>query len=96
MSKTDHDSDSDVSELDAKELSQALSTDQWAPMLGYCEDPETPLTADTFPSKSGGKPVSTRSLIQPNRHRWPITEKCIIIGMVESRNDIGSRASYLS
>lgn len=57
MSKTDHDSDSDVSELDAKELSQAVSTDQWAPMLGYCEDPETPLTADTFPSKSGGRPV---------------------------------------
>ncbi|KAI7878641.1 hypothetical protein K492DRAFT_170670 [Lichtheimia hyalospora FSU 10163] len=26
-------------------------------MLGYCEDPETPLTADTFPSKSGGKPA---------------------------------------
>lgn len=69
MSKTDHDSDSDVSELDAKELSQALSTDQWAPMLGYCEDPETPLTADTFPSKSGGKPVSPRSFnpTQPNR-----------------------------
>ncbi|KAI8093515.1 programmed cell death protein 2 [Halteromyces radiatus] len=31
--------------------------DKWAPQLGYAEDPETPLTADTFPSKSGGKPA---------------------------------------
>ncbi|KAI9315571.1 programmed cell death protein 2 [Dichotomocladium elegans] len=57
MSRAEHDSDSDVSELDAHELSEALSADKWAPMLGYCEDPETPLTADTFPSKSGGKPA---------------------------------------
>ncbi|CAO3598547.1 unnamed protein product [Absidia cylindrospora] len=31
--------------------------EKWAPQLGYCEEPETPLTADTFPSKSGGKPA---------------------------------------
>lgn len=51
------DTDSDVSELDPKELSEALSYDKYACQLGYAEDPETPLTADTFPSKSGGKPV---------------------------------------
>ncbi|KAI7866711.1 hypothetical protein BDF14DRAFT_1809138 [Spinellus fusiger] len=37
-------------------------SEQWIPQLGYAEDPETPLTADTFPSKSGGKPV--RHLLQ--------------------------------
>ncbi|GAN08879.1 programmed cell death protein 2 [Mucor ambiguus] len=51
------DTDSDVSELDPKELSEALSYDKYACQLGYAEDPETPLTADTFPSKSGGKPA---------------------------------------
>lgn len=51
------DSDSDVSELDRREISDALAAEKWAPQLGYCEDPETPLTADSFPSKSGGKPV---------------------------------------
>ncbi|KAI7855292.1 programmed cell death protein 2 [Circinella umbellata] len=51
------DIDSDVSELDQRELSKAVATDKWAPQLGYCEEPETPLTADTFPSKSGGKPA---------------------------------------
>lgn len=51
------DVNSDVSDLDQKELSEALAIDKWAPQLGYCEDPEEPLTADTFPSKSGGKPV---------------------------------------
>lgn len=56
--KLGNDTDSDVSELDPKELSQALSFDKYAPQLGYAEDPETPLTAETFPSKSGGKPVS--------------------------------------
>ncbi|KAI8388134.1 programmed cell death protein 2 [Radiomyces spectabilis] len=55
MSKVD--SDSDVSLLDNKEMSEALDIDKWAPQLGYAEDPETPLTADTFPSKSGGKPA---------------------------------------
>lgn len=54
-----NDTDSDVSELDPKELSGAVSFDKYAPQLGYAEDPETPLTADTFPSKSGGKPVSS-------------------------------------
>ncbi|KAI9023551.1 programmed cell death protein 2 [Phycomyces nitens] len=29
----------------------------WVSQLGYAEDPETPLTADTFPSKSGGRPA---------------------------------------
>lgn len=56
--KLDNDTDSDVSELDPKELSEALAFDKYAPQLGYAEDPEIPLTADTFPSKSGGKPVS--------------------------------------
>ncbi|KAF7728156.1 Programmed cell death protein 2 [Apophysomyces ossiformis] len=51
------DTDSDISELDQRELSEALTLDKWAPQLGYAEDPETPLTADTFPSKSGGKPA---------------------------------------
>lgn len=55
------DTDSDVSELDPKELSQALLFDKYAPQLGYAEDPEAPLTAETFPSKSGGKPVSRYS-----------------------------------
>ncbi|KAI9309178.1 programmed cell death protein 2 [Cunninghamella echinulata] len=32
-------------------------SEKWAPQLGYAEEPETPLTADTFPSKSGGKPA---------------------------------------
>jgi hypothetical protein len=59
MSKND--TDSDVSELDPKELSEVLSYDKYAPQLGYAEDPEFPLTADTFPSKSGGKPVSCKS-----------------------------------
>lgn len=56
--KLGNDTDSDVSELDPKELSEALTFDKFAPQLGYAEDPEFPLTADTFPSKSGGKPVS--------------------------------------
>ncbi|KAI8143338.1 programmed cell death protein 2 [Fennellomyces sp. T-0311] len=51
------DLDSDVSELDQHELSEAVNADKWAPQLGYCEEPEEPLTADTFPSKSGGKPA---------------------------------------
>ncbi|KAI9496356.1 programmed cell death protein 2 [Zychaea mexicana] len=51
------DTDSDVSELDQRELSEAVAADKWVSQLGYCEDPETPLTADTFPSKSGGKPA---------------------------------------
>ncbi|GAA5805217.1 programmed cell death protein 2 [Helicostylum pulchrum] len=55
--KPGNDTDSDVSELDPKELSQALSFDKYAPQLGYAEDPETPLTAETFPNKSGGKPA---------------------------------------
>jgi hypothetical protein len=58
MSNKQSDTDSDVSELDPKELSEAL--DKYAPQLGYAEDPETPLTADSFPSKSGGKPVKYR------------------------------------
>jgi pre-rRNA-processing protein TSR4 len=56
--RTANDTDSDVSELDPKELSNTLNYDKYACQLGYAEDPETPLTADTFPSKSGGKPVS--------------------------------------
>lgn len=28
--------------------------------LGFAEDPITPLTADTFPNKLGGKPVRVR------------------------------------
>ncbi|KAG0170380.1 Programmed cell death protein 2 [Apophysomyces sp. BC1034] len=51
------DTDSDISDLDQRELSEALALDKWAPQLGYAEEPETPLTADTFPSKSGGKPA---------------------------------------
>lgn len=65
MSKTVkviNEADSDVSDLDQQQLGQAMVVDKWAPQLGYCEDPETPLTADTFPSKSGGKPVCERSL----------------------------------
>lgn len=50
------DSNSDVSELDPKELSEVV-LDQYAVQLGYAEDPEAPLTADSFPSKSGGRPV---------------------------------------
>ncbi|KAL1929969.1 hypothetical protein VTP01DRAFT_1123 [Rhizomucor pusillus] len=60
MSKTVkviNEADSDVSDLDQQQLGQAMVVDKWAPQLGYCEDPETPLTADTFPSKSGGKPA---------------------------------------
>ncbi|KAI7905781.1 programmed cell death protein 2 [Cokeromyces recurvatus] len=56
-SKTLNDTDSDVSELDPKELSQTTTYDKYACQLGYIEDPETPLTADTFPSKTGGKPA---------------------------------------
>ncbi|CEP08194.1 hypothetical protein [Parasitella parasitica] len=51
------DTDSDVSELDPKELSEALLYDKFACQLGYVEEPETPLTAETFPSKSGGRPA---------------------------------------
>ena len=61
--KHGNDTDSDVSELDPKELSGNVSFDKYAPQLGYAEDPETPLDADTFPSKIGGKPVS---LFSPN------------------------------
>ncbi|KAG1470132.1 hypothetical protein G6F56_002859 [Rhizopus delemar] len=50
------DNNSDVSDLDPKELSEG-GLDQYAPQLGYAEDPETPLTADSFPSKSGGRPI---------------------------------------
>lgn len=50
------DSNSDVSELDPKELSEGIF-DQYAVQLGYAEDPEIPLTVDSFPSKSGGRPV---------------------------------------
>ncbi|KAG1051324.1 hypothetical protein G6F43_006462 [Rhizopus delemar] len=50
------DSNSDVSELDPKELSEVV-LDQYAVQLGYAEDPEAPLTADSFPSKSGGRPI---------------------------------------
>jgi hypothetical protein len=50
------DSNSDVSELDPKELSEVV-LDQYAVQLGYAEDPEASLTADSFPSKSGGRPV---------------------------------------
>ncbi|ORX60551.1 hypothetical protein DM01DRAFT_1332695 [Hesseltinella vesiculosa] len=39
----------------AEDLS--LNQEHWAPQLGYAEDPEEPLTADTFPSKSGGRPA---------------------------------------
>ncbi|CAO3623700.1 unnamed protein product [Cunninghamella blakesleeana] len=39
----------DINELDINE--------KWAPQLGYAEEPEFPLTADSFPSKSGGKPA---------------------------------------
>ncbi|KAI8339017.1 programmed cell death protein 2 [Chlamydoabsidia padenii] len=42
---------------DINDLNDLTLTDKWAPQLGYAEDPETPLTADTFPSKSGGKPA---------------------------------------
>ncbi|KAI8978893.1 programmed cell death protein 2 [Pilobolus umbonatus] len=51
------DTDSDVSDLDPKELSEAITLDKYAVQLGYAEEPEEPLTADTFPSKSGGKPA---------------------------------------
>lgn len=61
--KTVNDTDSDVSELDPKELSDTLNYDKYACQLGYAEDPETPLTADTFPSKSGGKPVSFHGFV---------------------------------
>ncbi|CEG69282.1 hypothetical protein RMATCC62417_05382 [Rhizopus microsporus] len=50
------DSNSDVSELDPKELSEGIF-DQYAVQLGYAEDPEIPLTVDSFPSKSGGRPI---------------------------------------
>ncbi|RCI03950.1 Programmed cell death protein 2 [Rhizopus stolonifer] len=42
---------SQTEELNANDI------DKYACQLGYAEDPETPLTADTFPSKSGGKPA---------------------------------------
>lgn len=58
-----NEADSDVSDLDQQQLGEAMVVDKWAPQLGYCEDPETPLTADTFPSKSGGKPVSVDVLV---------------------------------
>lgn len=49
---------------DINDLNDLTLTDKWAPQLGYAEDPETPLTADTFPSKSGGKPVSRPLLLR--------------------------------
>ncbi|KAI8969940.1 programmed cell death protein 2 [Mycotypha africana] len=50
------DSNSDVSDLNP-ELSQSQISKEYTAQLGYVEDPESPLTADTFPSKSGGKPA---------------------------------------
>lgn len=47
-------SDSDVSELNNNDI--GASSDA-VTQLGYAEEPETPLTADSFPSKSGGLPV---------------------------------------
>ncbi|KAI8073018.1 programmed cell death protein 2 [Gongronella butleri] len=44
----------------AQQAAADLTIDQeekWAPQLGYAEDPEEPLTADPFPSKSGGRPA---------------------------------------
>ncbi|GAB5593480.1 hypothetical protein Unana1_08380 [Umbelopsis nana] len=47
-------SDSDVSELDNNDIGASSHA---VTQLGFAEDPETPLTADTFPSKSGGLPI---------------------------------------
>ncbi|CAM0138581.1 hypothetical protein VKS41_007202 [Umbelopsis sp. WA50703] len=47
-------SDSDVSELNNNDI--GASSDA-VTQLGYAEDPETPLTANSFPSKSGGAPL---------------------------------------
>lgn len=75
--KLGNDTDSDVSELDPKELSEALLFDKFAPQLGYAEDPEYPLTAETFPSKSGGKPVSCLLLL------FSFTSLIFLIGLVK-------------
>jgi pre-rRNA-processing protein TSR4 len=48
-------SDSDVSEMNNTVIGVSSNA---VTQLGFAEDPETPLTADTFPSKSGGLPVS--------------------------------------
>ncbi|KAI8348812.1 programmed cell death protein 2 [Choanephora cucurbitarum] len=50
-----NDTNSDVSDLNSAKLTDDF--DKYACQLGYAEDPESPLTAETFPSKSGGKPV---------------------------------------
>jgi hypothetical protein len=77
--KPTNDTDSDVSELDPKELSNALNYDKYACQLGYAEDPETPLTAETFPSKSGGKPVSFHCSVTT----ISLFDFSIFIGLVE-------------
>lgn len=51
-------SDSDVSELDNHDIGASSNA---VTQLGFAEDPEEPLTADSFPSKSGGRPVSRNS-----------------------------------
>jgi len=51
-------SDSDVSELENHDIGASSNA---VTQLGFAEDPEELLTADSFPSKSGGKPVSQNS-----------------------------------
>jgi pre-rRNA-processing protein TSR4 len=48
-------SDSDVSELNNHDIGASSNA---VTQLGFAEDPEEPLSADAFPSKSGGLPVS--------------------------------------
>lgn len=50
--------DSDVSELENHDIGASSNA---VTQLGFAEDPEEPLTADSFPSKSGGQPVSQNS-----------------------------------